>query len=137
MNRSDNSEDDLLRRYIDPERIDKAPEGFTDKIMTRIRFETVPGSNVESLWKRVRIPVISAFITVVLGVIAIILPDTGSGRFPVFDYLKDVKLPDLKIHLDSYLGFSMPALMTYLLVALVLLILFDKALSGLFSKKEK
>ena len=34
--------EDVLRQYINPERIEKAPEGFTSKVMTRIQVETVP-----------------------------------------------------------------------------------------------
>jgi hypothetical protein len=34
--------DDLLRQYITSERIEKAPEGFTSKVMTRIQVDTSP-----------------------------------------------------------------------------------------------
>ena len=34
MNKSEKLHEDILIRYINPEKIEKAPEGFTEKIMT-------------------------------------------------------------------------------------------------------
>jgi hypothetical protein len=53
MNKQDQYEEDILRQYINPERIEKAPIGFTAKTMTRIRIETqsvkVPEVSTKSL----------------------------------------------------------------------------------------
>ena len=41
MNNQEKYKEDLLRQYINPEKIEKAPEGFTSKVMTRIQLETL------------------------------------------------------------------------------------------------
>jgi hypothetical protein len=137
MNRPDNFEDDILRQFIDTARIDKAPEGFTQKVMTRVRFETKPDRIRESLWRRIRIPAISASITLILAIIASILPDTGAKTPPGLKFIQNISLPDFKFNFDSYFNFNLPVLVTYLLVAIVFLLIFDKALSGLFHRGKK
>ena len=39
MNKKEQYEEDLLRKFINPERIEKAPEGFTSKTLARIQIE--------------------------------------------------------------------------------------------------
>lgn len=136
MKKPDKYEEDILRQYIDPENIEKAPEGLTHKVMTRIRYETEPVGIKEPFLKNIKIPMISGFVTLVLIITVFILPNSESTLLPQLKFLKDINLPELKISFDSYFNFNPEALTTYLLAGIILLAIFDKALYGLFHRKS-
>jgi hypothetical protein len=136
MKKPDKYEEDILRQYIDPENIVKAPGGFTYKVMTRIRYETGPVGIKKPFLKNIKIPVISGFVTLALIITVFILPNSESTLLPQLKFLKDFNLPELKISFDSYFNFNPEALTTYLLAGIILLAIFDKALHGLFHRKS-
>jgi hypothetical protein len=134
MKKPDRYDEDILGQYIYPENIEKAPEGFTQKVMTRISYDTEPARTKESLLSRIRVQVISAVIVLILTITVLIIPDSGKALLPELKLFQDIKLPEIKFSLDSY--FNFPSLAAYLFAGIILLVIFDKALYGLFHRKE-
>jgi hypothetical protein len=128
MNKQEMNDDDLLRKFLNPERIEKAPEGFTSKTLTRIQIETQSAKMNNSFFVKNRVPIVSAATTAGLIIAAIIIPagETESVGSTIWKYLQDLEftLPNL----------SLPGWVSYIMIGIFLLGLFDRALFGLFHK---
>jgi len=139
MNEAGKLEEDILKKYLSPEKIEKAPESVTDRIMNRIRIEPASGMISVKTQKRSLIPLISCIVTALLIFIVLLLPESSFGELPrpVSDLFKNLNIsfPDLNnLHLPSI---DIPVLLTSLFVAIFLLGLLDKFLTGLFHKGSK
>jgi hypothetical protein len=128
MNKQEMNDDDLLRKFLNPERIEKAPEGFTSKTLTRIQIETQSAKMNNGFFVKNRVPIVSAATTAGLIIAAIIIPagETESVGSTIWKYLQDLEftLPNL----------SLPGWVSYIMIGIFLLGLFDRALFGLFHK---
>jgi hypothetical protein len=128
MNKQEMNDDDLLRKFLNPERIEKAPEGFTSKTLTRIQIETQSAKMNKGFFVKNRVPIVSAATTAGLIIAAIIIPagETESVGSTIWKYLQDLEftLPNL----------SLPGWVSYIMIGIFLLGLFDRALFGLFHK---
>lgn len=128
MNKQEMNDDDLLRKFLNPERIEKAPEGFTSKTLTRIQIETLSAKMNKGFFVKNRVPIVSAATTAGLIIAAIIIPagKTESVGSTIWKYLQDLEftLPNL----------SLPGWVSYIMIGIFLLGLFDRALFGLFHK---
>lgn len=138
MNNQENYKDDLLRQYLNPESIEKSPEGFTSKVMTRIQIDTLPLAVSARLRKKNPVPVISAVITVLLLVSAFLVTGSQSDSLnPTFTSLiKSINLSIPEINLSSILRLNFPSVMTYVFLGILILTLFDRALYGLFHREK-
>ena len=56
MNKSEEFNEDILNRYINPEKIEKAPAGFTDRVMNSIQTEKIPSAAGKSFLSNYKIP---------------------------------------------------------------------------------
>jgi hypothetical protein len=137
MNKPDKFEEDLLRQYIDRDRIEKAPEGFTQKVMTSIRSEAEQVKMSEKIWSKSIIPVISAVITLILIIVVIYLPESSYVTHQGLKFLQDLELPSINISFDSVKNLNLPIWINYIFVGIFLLAIFDKLLSGLFHREKK
>lgn len=130
MNKLEKDDDNLLRKFLNPEKIEKAPEGFTSKTMTRIQIESQSVMLNTGFFVKNRVPVISALITAGLIIAAIIIPagKTESLGSTIWKYLLDLEftLPD----------FSLPGWLAYAMMGIFLLVFFDRALSAIFHKEK-
>lgn len=136
MNSGNYQEEDLLRKYIDPQRIEKAPEGFTHNVMTRIQLETEPAGSAGKAWSWKLIPVISALITLAFILAVLLLPGSASPAIWDLKFLQKIHLPELKVNLFSSFDVNVPDLVFYLLGGLLLLAIFDTGLNRLFHRKK-
>ena len=136
MNKQEKQSEDLLRQFINPEMIERAPEGFTSDVMTRIQTETVPMRSASRLRNKNLIPVISVSATIMLIVAALLVPgsETGSSILPVANFIKNIKISLPEINLTSILSFNLPALMMYVFIGILMLSVFDRALKALFHR---
>jgi len=136
MNNQKNHEKDILKEYIDPERIEKAPEGFALKTMARVRIEAGTVSGRERLWKRYLVPSVAMLVTTSLIAFVILLPDTnGTSLIRAIAEktgIAGVSLPQFNMDLLS--GFSFPSIVSYLLIGIFMLMLFDRVLSIFFRR---
>jgi len=139
MNKSEEFNEDILSRYINPERIEKAPGGFTEKIMTRIQIEKVTSPVTNSYLKNLKVPLISGLITVALIVSAILVSatDVDSAIFSVLKPLIDIRNSFPEINFDKLTGFTLPGWMIYITLGIFMLSIFDRALNTLFHRERR
>jgi hypothetical protein len=138
MNNQDEYTEDLLRRYIAPEMIEKAPDDFTSKVMMRLQTESLPAS-AERSRKINPVPVISAAVTVILMGAALLLPgnETGSITHPFLNLLKNIRFSIPDINLTSVFKITFPSVMIYIFLGILVLTVFDRALYGIFHREGK
>src|SRR5664279_3069531 len=131
MNNQEKRTDDLLSKYITSERIEKAPDGFTSKVMTLVRVEKSHLVSEERSWKKNLVPVLSIVITVLLIVSAYLIPSgkTDPISNPVLSLIKNLKLSFPDVNISSIFRFSLPSVMMYAIVGIIILTVFDRALS--------
>ena len=138
MEKQDRIETDLLKKYMNPGFVEKSPEGFTSKTMTRIQLEAgsmkVP---VKSFFNR-HIPLISVVITFTLMLASFAISgnnnQTPSFLSKVFQRL-DISIPS--IDLSEYFSLRFPSWMPWLIVAVIILSVFERAFLMYFHKGEK
>jgi hypothetical protein len=136
MNTQEEYNNKVIREHFNPEAIEKAPRGFTEKVMTLVSLETKPVRAREKFVSRIIVPAISAAVTIVLTVCVLLLPASGydSTALPWMKIIKNLNLPVFNINLDSLLSFNVPAYLPYLFLCILFLTLFDRGLSGLFHR---
>jgi hypothetical protein len=138
MNRQDQNNEDLLRKYINPGMVETAPEGFTSKSMTRIYIDAETEKAKVTVWLKYRVPVISVFITTGLILAAIFIPSGETGTFvPAFwEYIEKLNFSLPQIKMNAFPVLNLPAWTKYVFVSVVLLAIFDRAVSGVFYKEK-
>ena len=136
MNTQQEYKNDPLREHLIPEMVERAPSGFTGKVMTIVNLEGKPEKVRENLFKRILVPLISVIVTLILTITVLLLP-ANSNEFAGLAWMKiikDLDLPAFNINLDSLFSFSVPAYLPYLFICILFLTIFDRGLSGLFHK---
>ncbi len=130
--------EDTLNKYINIDTIEKAPEGFTSKVMSGIQVETAPWKSSVGLRNMNLVPVISVAITLLLCVAALLMPHVNNDQIaqPVTNFMKSILLHLPKVEFGSVLKFNLPATLIYISVAILMLTLFDRALSGIFHREK-
>lgn len=136
MNKSDRHEDDILKHLIDAGRIEKAPDGFTEAVMTRIRFETETTKLSDHVNRRITVPVIAAMTVILLVVVSLIAPSGNTEPSVVLKFVQGIKVPAFKISLESLPAINLPGWIAWFFVGLLLLVIFDLALSSLFHRQR-
>jgi hypothetical protein len=137
MNKEDN--DDRLLRYLVSDTHESAPEGFTQKVMTRVTLERVTrATRYESPVKPWPIVVAGAITAIILLTLSTLqgsdITNSLSGFLSGIPALIDSILPDMQMPKSG--GINIPAMFVYLSVSILLLTLFDRLLNSLFSKEK-
>lgn len=139
MNKQEPFRDDILRKYINPEVIEKAPEGFTSKTMTRIRIETE--SSKKPVWSQVKnpVPLISSLFTAVLIASVFLIPKGTSGLVggAIIKYIRSFEITIPQLRLFSFPDLNLPGWFLYAIIGIVFLSFVDRALFGLFHRQRK
>jgi len=132
-------EDDILRKYINPRKIETAPEGFTGRLMTLIQIEKVPVKAADKFRINYLVPVISGTVAVLLVVSAIFLgtAENITAYDPVIRFLDNIRIPFPDIKFDYFYNITIPRLISYLAIGFFVLTLFDRVLNSLFYKRNK
>jgi hypothetical protein len=139
MNTQKKYKEDPIKRYFNPEMTEKAPEGFTEKVMTMVSLETRPVKAVSSQTQKNYVPVISVGVILILTIVAFTLPSSVNELTPMpwMKMIHNLQLPALKIDFDSLLNVRLPAYLPYALISLLFLSIFDRALNGIFHRDKK
>lgn len=139
MNKEEKYQDDLLRQYINSEKIEKAPEGFTSKVMTRIQMETSRSAIADRTAKRNLVPLISTVVTLLLIFAAYLIPGEKSDplSLPVLKLLNNIKSAIPSVDLTSIFKLNFPIVMIYVFVGIFVLSVFDRALYTVFHREKK
>ena len=138
MNNREKYNDGNLRQYISPENIEKAPEGFTSKVMTRIKTETIPLAVSGKSQKRNLVPVIYAAVTLFLLAAACLIPvsESDSMTITTFRLLAIIKSSLPELNLSSIFRLTLPSIMMYVFIGILVLTLFDRALYRIFHREK-
>jgi hypothetical protein len=138
MNKQEENHEDLLKKFINPGMIERAPEGFTTNVMNRIRIETEPVKINPGLRNRSYIPVVSAAIALILIGIAFLLPGGAADAlsFPLTESLKNIKLSLPEISFANLFRVTLPSVVIYVFIGILVLSLFDRALYGVFHREK-
>ena len=139
MNKLEMNDDILLRKYLNPEKIEKAPDGFTSKTLTRIQIETQSAKVEKGFFINNRVPVISAAITAGLILAATIIPagETESIGSTIWNYVLDLEFILPVINNNYFNDLSLPGWFSYAMIGILILGFFDRVLSGIFHKQRK
>jgi hypothetical protein len=138
MNKQNKKSDDILNRYINSEVIEKAPDGFTARVMRSVQLEPVPLRPAPAFLRKSMVPLISVSVTILLILAAILLPgnETGKALFPAVNIFKNIKVSLPGFDLNSIFRFNFPALVVYIFIGILILTFFDRVLNVFFHQKD-
>jgi hypothetical protein len=136
MNNQPNREEDPLIRYFNPKRIEKAPAGFTSKLMESIRVESVSAGR-SGIFNRIKpVPVIS--VAVISLLILATLLFSGGQNDPyariVNEQIRNIKFSLPEVDLSPIFNHNLPQVLIWALGAIIILSVFDRALSTFIRK---
>lgn len=123
--------DDLMN-YINPENIEKAPEGFASRVMTNVRMEPVRLAG-----KRNFVPYISLAVISVFMVTALLLPDKGLLFPDLFSKINVLSNIHLTVNLPELSRLKVPGIIVYVIAGIVLLSAFDGILRTIILRRKK
>jgi hypothetical protein len=134
MNKSNHTENDILGKYINPESIEKAPEGLTEKIMTRIQLGKAPLRTARQFRLNLVVPVIAILITLILIVLSVIFssPSDITTLSEVTKYLRNLNFTVPGSGKETFSFISLPAIAVYITTGFFILTIFDRALNRFF-----
>lgn len=138
MNNQMNKESDPLRRFLGPDKIEKAPAGFTAKVMKNIRMEAAPAIRKGSFQRISTIPLISLMVTVSLIIITLLSPARKNDIYVrlITDSFSKIKTSLPVVDLNSIFNFNLPEVLIWVIAGLFILTIFDRALHGFFQKAK-
>ena len=138
MNKQEKYINDPLRHYINPEMIDKSPEGFTDRLMISIKAEPLMHNSSKKLSDRSLVPFISTAVILALILAAFLIPGShgNSSAIPGADIFNNIKISLPSIDLIDIFNLQLPATVLYALTGIIILTLLDRFL-GLYFHREK
>jgi len=137
MNESKNS-NDPVSNFLNREMIEKAPEGFTSKVMTMIQVEPRPAQRSPAKRERSVVPYISAGVIILLTLSTFILPGGNDLiKFPLPDIMRELGLTFPSFDFSKFNIISLPGWVPYMIAGILILSVFDRALYGLFHRREK
>jgi hypothetical protein len=136
MNNLEEFNETILKRYLKPGKIEKAPAGFTERLMTRIRIEKVPSAVRIRRIYNYRIPLISFGTTLVLIIFAVILSpeENDTAVISILKPLSDLIKAFPKINYEKITGITIPGWFIYIMIGIFMLAVFDRALNTFFRK---
>jgi hypothetical protein len=139
MNRQEQYDEDLLRNYLNPEKIERAPEGFTSKTLTRIQIETQSKKGIKTFLVRNRVPLISVVVTAGLIFIALMLPskETDVVGSAILKFFRNIEFTLPQIRLTDLKDLNLPGWISYAYLVILLLAFIDWALFGVFHRSSK
>ena len=139
MNKQEQYEEDLLRKFMNPGKIEKAPEGFTSKTLTRIQIEAQSSGLKKGFFVKNRMPLISAAVTAGFIIIAVFIPsgNTDSAGSAIWQNIRSIELALPQISNDYIQNLTLPGWIPYAVTAFLLLGFIDRVLSGFFNRQEK
>jgi hypothetical protein len=120
---------DILDEFVKSEGFEKAPEGFTQKVMQHVYLEK---NEYKPVIKKNYVPVVTAVITLVLTLASLFFPSKTPGiiekLLPAMNL--SLKFPDLNKFI------VLPETVLYVIGGMLLLTCFDALLRRLFSRKK-
>lgn len=138
MNKENTNHDDLLRKFMNQGKTEKAPEGFSAKTMARIMIEKQSEPARRSFLLRNMVLIVSAAVTIALVLCAIFIPAGGTGSLgtAVWSYFNDIEIILPQFDNSWFENSGLPQWVGYAVLGILILMFFDRALYTLFRKKD-
>jgi len=138
MNNQLNNISDPLRGFLGPGKEEKAPSGFTLRVMENIRMEATPQVQKGISRKISSIPAISLLVTVSLIIAALLIPEQKNDVYSelISESFRSIKITLPSIDLQSIFSSNLPEVMIWVLAGIIILTIFDRALKGLFQGQK-
>ena len=88
--------------------------------------------------KKNLVPYISSVVTILLIASAVLIPGSQSDSFinPVLSFIKNIKFSVPEINLSSIFRLTLPSVLMYVFIGILILSLFDRALYGIFHREK-
>jgi hypothetical protein len=139
MEKYDEYDEDTLRKYLSSEKIEKAPEGFTSKTMARIRIEGKSVRAYDGIFRRNRILIVSAAVTLLLIAGAVLIPasEPDSVFSVILGYINKIGNLISGISPSPNPDFKLPDWTLYSIIGIALVGLLDRFLFSVFHREEK
>jgi ABC-type uncharacterized transport system fused permease/ATPase subunit len=139
MNKQIETEKDSLLGYISHEQVEKAPEGFTERLMQIIQTEKKPAFVRSNSRKDYIVPLIFASFTIFLVILALVLPSAGNDYLakPMHTITGNIPMIFSKINFDNLNFFYLPGWIFYIMTAIFFLSVLDRALNSFFHRKGR
>jgi hypothetical protein len=138
MSNKEEKDQDFLVRYMNPGKVEKAPDGFTGKLMERITAEAPPVKKSIRIFNTLRIPLIAVVTVAGLIIISVLAGQTESELFTAIgERVKNLTafLPEPgKIIMPE---FPVPQIFVYISVGLLVLWLLDMSLNYIFNRSRR
>ncbi len=117
---------------------EKAPEGFTSRVMEGIRLEKVP-ARVQNKWEGLNIvPLVSATVIIILVCMAVLLSDKNDQFvLPAIESVRNLKFSLTDLVFSSLFKINLPSTVVYSLIGISILSLFDRALKEVFHRNDQ
>jgi hypothetical protein len=136
MMKTDNREMDLNRKFMNPGSIEKAPEGFTENVMSAVQVESriIVRKKVWASGKIVPAIVIGVMLFLVIislftGTDDKVIPGSEISKFFNHFAIPQIKAPTLP-------GLNLPGLVVYISLGVFVLWVFDLLLGRLFYRRQ-
>jgi hypothetical protein len=138
MDKKHELSDDILRDYINPELIERAPNGFTSRVMAGVHSEPALVNKTVVLPGRSLVPFISVIVIFMFILALFLLPDTKEVSLltSVMASLNSFKISLPEIDFSSVLSRNLPAILSYVIIGILILSLLDKALKVVFHREK-
>ena len=137
MNIENDYKEDLLGQFLNQEMIEKAPEGFTSKVMTQVQIDAIAINTPVRIKNKNLVPLISFSVTIMLILAAFLIPDnTESISLPFAEIFKNLKISLPDIDLTNLLSSGLPDFMLWVFIGIFTLTLFDSFLSIFFNRNK-
>ncbi len=138
MNKLDESEKDLLRKYLSPENIEMAPKDFTENVMRLIRVEKEQLQPAEKQRSKYFVPVLAVLITLILIISAYFTPLESNEPMIIngMKFLEYINNQAIEFRIDFLSEINFPGWLVYFFIGILFFALFDKVLHGVFQKEK-
>jgi hypothetical protein len=138
MNNQELNQEDLLKKYINPESIEVAPEGFTSKVMEHLHLENANEKVTGRSVKKSLVPAISAGVTIIFLAVAFLIPGshTDSLTPAVLKLINNIRPLLPEINFSSIFRLTLPSVIMYVFIGILVLTVFDRALYGIFHREK-
>ena len=130
-----NFEKDPLEKYLNREKTEKAPEGFTENLMIHIMMEPTHIESGIKVREKNNIPLISLIVTSILILIAVLAGGNEKieATLPWLQYLNNLKINFPELDFSQVSAHSMPVVLIYIMVSIFFLMILDRILSHYFN----
>ena len=131
-------QEDLLRKYIYPGKIENAPDGLADKIMAQINVQKRPVPARGIFLIDYSVPLVSGAVTIMLIILSVILEPSGSDSYllSLFKPLIKCESDGMKITWKFLSGISIPSIIVYTVLGIFLLSMLDHFLNNAFQRRK-